>query len=130
MGNLEQAKDYYDRALAIRTRKFGPEYIDVATTSNNLGIVYLMSDSLEQAKDYFDLALAINLNKLGPEHVHVAATYNNLGNVHAELGDPEKANEYYDLALIIGQHLVDDEQLKDEGQKRPLRDRGTTCKIL
>ena len=130
LGNLEQAKDYYDRALAIRTRKLGPEYIDVATTSNNLGIVYLMSDSLEQAKDYFDLALAINLNKLGPEHVHVAATYNNLGNVHVELGDPEKAKEYYDLALIIGQNLVDDEQLKDEGPKRPLRDRGTTCKIL
>ena len=89
-----------------------------------------MSDSLEQAKDYFDLALAINLNKLGPDHVHVAATYNNLGNVHAKLGDPEKAKEYYDLALIIGQNLVDDEQLKDEGPKRPLRDRGTTCKIL
>ena len=130
LGNLEQAKEYYDRALAIRTRKLGPEHIDVATTYNNLGIVYLMSNSLEQAKDYFDLALAINLDKLGPEHVHVAATYNNLGNVHAELGDPEKAKEYYDLALIIGQNLVDDEQLKDEGPKRPLRDRGTTCKIL
>ena len=38
--------------------------------------------------------------------------------------------KYCDLALIIGQNLVDEEQLKDEGPTRLLRDRWTTCEIL
>ena len=103
LGDLELAKDYHDRALAILLKKLGPEHVDVATSYNNLGSVQYRLGDLERAKDYYDRALAIRLKKLGPEHVTVATSYNNLGSVQYRLGDLqlERAKDYYDRALAI-----------------------------
>ena len=40
LGDLEQAKEYRQRALNIRLDKLGPEHIDVATNYNNLADIY------------------------------------------------------------------------------------------
>ena len=32
LGDLSQAKDYHDRALAICLNKLGPDHVDVATS--------------------------------------------------------------------------------------------------
>ena len=45
LGDLQQAKEYYDRALAICTKKLGPKNVDVVSTFNNLS-------DLAQAKEY------------------------------------------------------------------------------
>lgn len=126
LNTLEEAKECYNCALAIRLKKLGPEHVDVATTYNYLGIVHLMSGVPEKAKECLDRALAINLKKLGPDHVHVAATYNNLANVHADLGDLELAKEYYDRALAIGNSLA---ELQEQSGKHS-HSRDTTCTIL
>ncbi|CAH3168956.1 unnamed protein product [Pocillopora meandrina] len=101
LSDLSQAKDYHDRALAIRLKKLGPDHVDVASSYNNLGVVHEKLGDLSQAKDYKDRALAIRLKKLGPDHVDVAKSYNNLGIVHKELGDLSQAKDYYDRALAI-----------------------------
>ena len=101
LGDLSQAKDYYDRALAIRLKKLGPDHVDVATSYNSLGIVHDELGDLSQAKDYHDRALAILLKKLGPDHVNVASSYTNLGSVHKKLGDLSQAKDYHDRALAI-----------------------------
>ena len=49
---LEQAKDYHQRALEIRINMLGGKHIDVATSYNNLGVVHKILGQLEQAKDY------------------------------------------------------------------------------
>ena len=72
LGDLSQAKDYHDRALAIRLKKLGPDHVDVANSYNSLGIVHYNLGDLSQAKDYHDRARAIRLKKLGPDHVDVA----------------------------------------------------------
>ncbi|KAJ7390190.1 hypothetical protein OS493_026699 [Desmophyllum pertusum] len=102
LGELQQAKEYHDRALAIRLKKLGPEHVDVAATYSNLGTAHNDLGELQQAKEYHDRALAIRLKKLGPEHVDVAATYSNLGTVHNHLGELQQAKEYHDRALAIG----------------------------
>ena len=61
MGELEQAKDYHQRALEIWIKVLGPNHIDVATSCNNLGLVYEAMGELEQAKDYHQRALEIEL---------------------------------------------------------------------
>ena len=78
LGDLSQAKDYHDRALAIRLKRLGPDHVDVANSYISLGIVHKKLGDLSQAKDYHDRALAIRLKKLGPDHVHVAGSYNSL----------------------------------------------------
>ena len=32
LGDLSQAKDYHDRALAIRLKKLGPDHFDIASS--------------------------------------------------------------------------------------------------
>ena len=72
IGDLEQAKEYQQRALNIRLDKLGPEHVDVATNYNNLADIYQDLGDLEQAKEYQQRALKIALDKLGPKHVDVA----------------------------------------------------------
>ena len=52
LGDLEQAKEYQQRSLAIRLDKLGPEHVDVARSYNNLASIYQDLGDLEQAKEY------------------------------------------------------------------------------
>ena len=40
MGELEQARDYHQRAMEITKNVLGPDHIEVATWYNNLGVVH------------------------------------------------------------------------------------------
>ena len=80
LGDLQQAKEYHQRALKIRLDKLGPEHVDVARSYNNLASIYQDLGDLEQAKEYQQRALKIRLDKLGPEHVDVATSDNNRSN--------------------------------------------------
>ena len=72
LGDLEQAKEYQQRALKITLEKLGPKHADLATNYNNLTSIYKDLGDLQQAKAYQQLALKIALDKLGPKHVDVA----------------------------------------------------------
>ena len=63
LGNYEQAKKYYHRALAITLKQLGPEHVDVATSYNNLGLVHEKLGNYEQAKEFCELALNIRQKK-------------------------------------------------------------------
>ena len=39
-GEFDKAKDYHERALAIREKQLSPDHVDVARSYNNLGVVY------------------------------------------------------------------------------------------
>ena len=53
-GELDQAKDYHERALAIREKQLSPDHGDLAETYNNLGTVYYTKGELDQAKDCYE----------------------------------------------------------------------------
>ena len=40
LGDLEEAKEYQQRALKITLDKLGPEHVDVATSYINLALIY------------------------------------------------------------------------------------------
>ena len=101
LGDLEQAKEYHERALSSYLKKFDPEHLDVARCYNNLADVHLKLNDLEQAKEYQESALAIHLKKLDPDDLCVATCYNNLGIVHDYQGDMKQAKKYHDRALGI-----------------------------
>ena len=39
-GDLKQAKEYHERALAIRQKTLGPQHPDVASSYNNLANIH------------------------------------------------------------------------------------------
>ena len=54
LGDLNQANDYHDRALAIMLKKHGPENVNVAASYNDLGLVHRQLGDLTQAKDFHE----------------------------------------------------------------------------
>ena len=101
LGDHQQAKEYYERALSIQLKKLGPDHVDVARTYHNMGTLHCDLGDHQQAKEYYERALSIKLKKLGPDHVDVALTYHNMGTLHCDLGDHQQAKEYYERALSI-----------------------------
>ena len=59
LGQFNEAKDYYEKALIIRKKIFSEEHADVAGSYNNLGIAYRGLGHYLGAKDYFEKALII-----------------------------------------------------------------------
>ena len=52
LGDLEQAKEYYERALAIRRKKLSPDHVDVGRIYNNLAALTDDLGDLMKAKEY------------------------------------------------------------------------------
>ena len=101
LGDNQQAKRYYERALSIKLHNLGPDHVDVARSYHNVGILHYSLGDNQQAKKYDELSLFIQLNKLGPNHVDVATAYRNMGIRHFYLGDNQQAKKYYERALSI-----------------------------
>ena len=78
-GSLEQAKIYFERALAILEAAYGPDDIKVASALMNLGGLERLRGSYADAVRYLERALAIRERVLGPEHAEVARVLGNLG---------------------------------------------------
>ena len=84
-----QAKEYFEKSLAIRKEIYGEHHGDVATSYNNLGTVYWKLGLYNQAKEYYEKSLAIKKEIFGEHHGDVATSYNNLGIVYCKL------NQYF-----------------------------------
>lgn len=52
IGDTDSSLRYLEAALAMRQAKLGPDSLDVASTQDNLGLVYRQLNQLEQAKQY------------------------------------------------------------------------------
>ena len=136
LGDLEQAKEYLERALVIRLEKLGSGHVDVAVSYATLASIYQDLGDFEQAKKYQQRALDIQLDKLGPEHVNVERSYNNLSLIYKDLGDLEQAKEYKQLALAIraDKHRRNKTPIKvgtaNRHKKLCYRNDISSCKIL
>ncbi|XP_066030799.1 uncharacterized protein [Pocillopora verrucosa] len=101
LGDTDEAKDCFKRALEIQMKQLGPEHVHVANSYNNLGILHNRLGDTDEAKDCYKRALEIQMKQLGPEHVRVATFYNNLGTLHKAPGDTDEAKDCYKRALEI-----------------------------
>jgi tetratricopeptide (TPR) repeat protein len=94
---FEQARDYYQQALALFI-EFGDRFSQ-AGTYHQLGRVAEKLREFEQARDYYQQALAITI-EFGDRYSQ-ARTYHHLGIVAEELREFEQARDYYQQALAI-----------------------------
>ncbi|KAM7441747.1 hypothetical protein ABFA07_009212 [Porites harrisoni] len=100
-----QAKEYFEKSLAISKEIYGEHHDDVAQSYNNLGNVYINLAQYSQAKEYHQKSLAIRKEIYGEHHGDVAASYNNLGNVYSDLGQYNQAKEYHEKSLVIKKEI-------------------------
>ena len=96
LGDLERAKEYHERGLAIDLKRLGPDNVDVAVSYHHLGRIHYDLADLKRAKEYYERAFAIYLKTLGPDHAGVASCYHHLGCIQRDLGDLERAKEYHE----------------------------------
>ncbi|MCB8922547.1 MAG: tetratricopeptide repeat protein [Ardenticatenaceae bacterium] len=86
MGNLAEARPYYQRALDIKEKALGPNHPDTALSLNNLGYLLQAMGNLAEARPYYQRALDIREKVLGPDHPDTATSLNNLGALLRAMG--------------------------------------------
>ena len=59
LGQYNEAKEYYEKALIIKKKIFGEEHAAVATSYNNLGSVSQDLGQYNEAKEHYEKALII-----------------------------------------------------------------------
>jgi Tfp pilus assembly protein PilF len=99
LGAYAQARPLYERALALREKRLGPEHPETAETLNNLAVLFLDEGDNEAARPLFERALAINEKALGAEHPATATTLNNLAQLLRDQGNLAAARPLFERAL-------------------------------
>lgn len=98
----------YDRAIAagkkaLRAAEQEKEgnHIRVATSLNNLAMIYCNQGRTIIAKPLYKRSLEIMKKALGPEHPDVATILNNLATLYDDQGEVDRAEPLYNRALSI-----------------------------
>ena len=68
MGEYNQAKELYEKALTIRKKISGEDHANVATSYNNLALVYYNLKEYNQAKELHQKALMIRKQIFVEDH--------------------------------------------------------------
>ncbi|CAF1692108.1 unnamed protein product, partial [Adineta ricciae] len=79
---------------------------DLASSYNNIGMVYSDMGDYSKALEYYERASTIQQQSLPPNHPDLASSYNNIGMVYSDMGDYSKALEYYERASTIQQQSL------------------------
>ena len=101
IADYHKALRYYQRALHSAMVQEGEKCEHVATSYNNIGLVYKSQGNYPKALEMYQKALDIWLDVLGANHPDVARSYNNMGCVYHSQGNYPKALEMYQKALGI-----------------------------
>jgi tetratricopeptide (TPR) repeat protein len=96
-----EARQLFERALAILEARFGPDHPSVAATLNNLGNVLRGLGELRAAHTHNQRAQVILETQLGPDHPDTASNLDNLGLMLRRLGELPAARDAHQRALAI-----------------------------
>ena len=77
-GKYYRAVEVAKKALEVARKNVGPDHPDVATSLNNLALLYYTQGRYAQAEPLYKRALAIREKALGPDHPDVANSLENL----------------------------------------------------
>lgn len=98
-GNYEKAIAFWEEALRLDIKSFGPDHPRVAAHQTNLGIAWSALAQYRKALDYYELALETELSVFGRFNTRVAITSNAIGTTLQTLGRHKEAIKYFEIAL-------------------------------
>jgi tetratricopeptide (TPR) repeat protein len=112
--NLDAARSYYERALAIQQRHLG-QHSDTATTLNHLGYLLQWQGELDKAQACHEQALAIRQKTMGEEHPFLAHSLCNLAYLHYIRQDYDGARSYLEKALAVQEKVWGEQHSETAG---------------
>jgi tetratricopeptide (TPR) repeat protein len=86
----DEARGYYERALAMMEKSLGATHRDLAVPLFNLGLVHAAKGEGELALALHRRALAIREQALGPEHPDVAASLQAIAELQTALANAKR----------------------------------------
>ena len=105
-GKYDRAVVVAKKALEVAENNVGPNHPDVATSLNNLGLLYDTQGQYAQAEPLYKRSLAIKEKALGRDHPAVATTLNNLGSLYFAQGQYTPAEPLFDRARAIDEKAL------------------------
>ena len=125
-GHHEEARQLFERALALREKALGPDHAIVAASLDELGSALTSLGRYDEAARVLERARAIKEKTLGPQNPELAETLLVLGNLQLARGKAAEAVPLLEQALKLGPpRLVPDLQfllaraLWEGGKERP-----------
>lgn len=100
-GKYREADTVAKEALKVAKLTFGPNHPAVATSLNNLAVLYRAQGRYAQAEPLYKRALVIREKALGPGHPRVANVLKKLANIYQEMGRDEEAKKLLERAKRI-----------------------------
>ncbi|AKB58701.1 hypothetical protein MSBR2_2185 [Methanosarcina barkeri 227] len=96
----------YEEILRILEAELGPQHPNVATTLNNLALLYKSTGEYEKALPLFQMALAIREKILDPQNPDIASTLNDLAELYRMMGRYDKAFPLYQKIFDIYEQML------------------------
>jgi len=105
LGDLDGARNAFERALWIFRRRYGDRHHLTATALGNVG--YILGQMGEYAAAISTLAEALSVERAlaGGDNIRIASKLHELGDVLRDAGDPSKSKEQIEQALEIARRL-------------------------
>ena len=105
-GRYQEALPFAEEALRLSEQEFGLDHPNVATSLNNLAVLYKSQGRYADAEPLHQRALAIRETALGPEHPLAAQSLNNLAGLYQAQGRYAEAEPLYQSSLVIWQKAL------------------------
>ena len=100
-GQYDRAVVVAMKALDVAEKSVGPNHPAVATSLNNLALLYLAQGQYAQVEPLYKRSLAMAEKTLGPEHPDVATSLNNLAALYRATDRSDAAEELEKRAARI-----------------------------
>jgi tetratricopeptide (TPR) repeat protein len=100
-GDVDRARQSYEKALAVRIRSSGETHPKVSESLTALGSIAYTQGKAAEAENYWMRSLAVDERILGPNHPDIAVTLNNLGRLDVERRNFKRARERLTRAVTI-----------------------------
>jgi tetratricopeptide (TPR) repeat protein len=106
---LSEAEQLFQQALVIRQQALPEGHPDIATSLNDLALLYKVQNRLSEAEPLFQQALAIWQQALPEGHPHIATSLNNLAMLY------KAQNRFSEAEPLLQQGLAIVQQALPEG---------------
>ena len=105
-GNLKEAEQLLQRALAIRELLPDSEYSETVEILNLLGNLYQGRWKFKQAEQYYQRSLMLRVRQVGLQHLGLVTSLNNLAHLYIGPHKYKQSEEYYQRALTIREQAL------------------------
>ncbi|MEO0435454.1 MAG: serine/threonine-protein kinase [Pseudomonadota bacterium] len=113
LGNLEEAKDYYQQAIDIlRSRGEDGVGADLAYSLNNYGNILSQQDRDDEALPFYLESLSVRYQVYGEEADAVAFQHMNIGRLLLDMERPQEALAHLDTAVRMFPKFRDEDSIR------------------